>query len=354
MKPARVRNKRRLLSQFLNWTGVLALANQLHPPTLTIFCCHRIRKPGVNPRFDDGVYDIPRVEDFNTLVKLLARNGDAVSEKDIIDSIYHQRQLPRRSFIITFDDGYEECHSIVMPTLKAYSMSGLFFIPTQAIDDRQLGWWDQFAWILKRTKHKTVHIRGVQYDLPADYEKALNALKHMMKLTDDSNNRTLLNELSQACDVPAPSTEESSAELLTWNQIREMKASGMAIGSHTHTHRVLATLNLETQKQELTFSKHRIETELGEPIHSISYPVGGYEHFHHETKTLSYNIGYRLGFSYHTGVNAFEPFDALNLKRIATPHRPSELLAALALPSIFSRRSCAAESPKSFHLSTKT
>lgn len=347
MKPARIKNKRYAASTVLRWTGMLALANRIVPRSLTVFGCHRIRRDANRARFDDGVFDAPPPEHFEAMMKTLKQNGDAVSERDILDSLSGRTKLPKRGFLVTFDDGYEDCHSIVTPILKSLSIPGLFFIPTEAIDEGKLGWWDLLAWLLKNTRRASISVRDRVYRLPLEREQALGEFKAVMKLSHESKNRSLVEEVSRACEVELPDRAICSRELLTWDQIREMRAAGMSIGSHTHTHRVLATLDLETQRQELRRSKDKLESELRERILSISYPVGGYEHFNAETKNLAQENGYELAFSYHTGVNDPAALDAFDLKRMAAPHRTNELIATLALPSLFGRRACTLSHPNS-------
>lgn len=347
-KTAIIPHKRRAASSFLKWTGVLGVANRIQPSSLTIFGCHRIQRPDQLTRFDDGVFDTPQAGQFKDLMKTLAQNGDAVSEKDIADFAAGRMKLPKRAFLVTFDDGYEDCHSLVTPVLKSLSISGLFFIPTEAIDDRKLGWWDLLAWSLKHSKRTEITVRDKRYALGTETEQALCEFKQIMKLECAQNNHSLVEEVAKACEVSLPALDLASKELLTWDQIRSMKKDGMAIGSHTHTHRVLATLPPETQREELALSKKRLETELGESVLSISYPVGGYEHFNLETKNLAKECGYQIGFSYHTGVNFHSTFDPFDIKRIAAPHHSSELLATLALPRIFARRACALDSPAAY------
>jgi peptidoglycan/xylan/chitin deacetylase (PgdA/CDA1 family) len=68
---------------------------------------------------------------------------------------------------------------------------------------------------------------------------------------------------------------------LTWDQIREMAAWGMAFGSHTIHHVNLAIVTPATAEQELLDSKHTLEDELGQPVQFFCYPSG--EPFHHGT-----------------------------------------------------------------------
>ncbi len=59
-----------------------------------------------------------------------------------------------------------------------------------------------------------------------------------------------------------------------WEQIRQLNADGMVIGSHGFSHEILTNL-LDTQVQEeLSASKRHLERNLGIPVESISIPRG--------------------------------------------------------------------------------
>ena len=48
-------------------------------------------------------------------------------------------------------------------------------------------------------------------------------------------------------------------QFLTWEEVKKMSDSGMAIGSHTHTHPMLSTMTADESLHELTESKRLLE-----------------------------------------------------------------------------------------------
>jgi peptidoglycan/xylan/chitin deacetylase (PgdA/CDA1 family) len=61
---------------------------------------------------------------------------------------------------------------------------------------------------------------------------------------------------------------------LSWNQVRELAAAGMEIGSHSMTHRPPATLTAAQLHSEMADSKKLLEDRLGQPVVSASSPTG--------------------------------------------------------------------------------
>jgi peptidoglycan/xylan/chitin deacetylase (PgdA/CDA1 family) len=61
---------------------------------------------------------------------------------------------------------------------------------------------------------------------------------------------------------------------LTWQDGRELAASGMGIGSHTRSHRRLAELDDATAAMEIRDSKAEIEDQIGRPVLDFAAPYG--------------------------------------------------------------------------------
>jgi hypothetical protein len=200
---------------------------------------------------------------------------------------------------------------------------------------------------LKQTKKNEITFRGKRYAVPSPVTTLAETFNTMMKLEPARENENFLSELSVACDVQAPPAALCDEQLMTWDQIRECAEHGITIGAHTHTHRVLATLDLETQKQELMTSKQILEEKLDRPVRSLAYPVGGYEHFNLETMQLARECGYDLAFSFLTGVNDTSTISSYDIKRLDRQNDSSIYTGVFAMPWLFGKRSCAMMAPRS-------
>jgi peptidoglycan/xylan/chitin deacetylase (PgdA/CDA1 family) len=66
---------------------------------------------------------------------------------------------------------------------------------------------------------------------------------------------------------------------MTWEQIEEMAASGMEIGSHSRDHPDLRGKPYEYLVWQILGSRQTIEAHVGRPIHAFSYPSGAYDDF---------------------------------------------------------------------------
>jgi peptidoglycan/xylan/chitin deacetylase (PgdA/CDA1 family) len=137
-----------------------------------------------------------------------------------------------------------------------------------------------------------------------------------MKSRGSEKTAPLLAELSAACGVAFPERKLEEEQLMTWAQIAEVSRNGVAIGSHTHTHGVLATLPEGGQRWELGESKRVLEQRLARPVRTIAYPAGSYGNFTPATMRITRECGYTAGFSFHSGGNLLGRVNPYDIHRI--------------------------------------
>lgn len=347
-----IQGKKKALSKLLMESGLHRVVRVFNRRSLTVVNFHRIKPDGgsFHTDFDDDVFG-PTASEFRDHMLWLKHNADVISEDELLASLRTGAKLPARGAMVTFDDGYLDNFTLALPILKELGVPATFFIPTQAIDERSLGWWDLIAYLLKKCEKPEISVQGETLTLRGDLEPLKIKLQRWMKLKSADESRGLVEELARACGVPLPGPDVCGRELMSWEQVRATAAAGISIGSHTRSHRVLATLDLDSQREELICSKTELESKLGQKVRTLAYPVGGYEHFNRETKALARECGYEAAFSFHTGVNAVDGMDRFDIRRLSAPEDAAIYCGTFALPGLYARRRCEAAEPSSARLS---
>jgi len=73
--------------------------------------------------------------DFEAMLQYLRDNGyHTITTKDLWWSLDQTAPLPAKPIMLTFDDGYADAYSVAMPLLKAYGMTGVFFVTVNLVD----------------------------------------------------------------------------------------------------------------------------------------------------------------------------------------------------------------------------
>jgi peptidoglycan/xylan/chitin deacetylase (PgdA/CDA1 family) len=83
-------------------------------------------------------------------------------------------------------------------------------------------------------------------------------------------------------------------ETMNWDQLRDLVAHEVEIGSHTLSHAHLTQLTDAELSRELRESRERIEAELARPCRFVAYPYGDDDGRVHRAARLA---GYEAGFA---------------------------------------------------------
>jgi peptidoglycan/xylan/chitin deacetylase (PgdA/CDA1 family) len=305
--------------------------------SLIVFNYHRIREHHQDStQFHDEVFG-PTLAEFIEQITWLRQHTRIINETELLEMLASGRPFANRCSMITFDDGYRDNFTLAFPVLERYEVAATFTIPSEIITSRRLGWWDIISYFVKNTSKKTIELDGTLYSFMASRQAVMNSIISRIAREPYAFTRGLLDRLSAACEVDFPSREAQSAELMTWEEVRRVSRSVVSIGSQTHTHPVLATMDRGDQMCELATSKSVLEREIGKPVSSIAYPVGGYTHFTSETKEVARLCGYSIGYSFATGVNTVSKLDRFDIKRVSSPVTAAFLAAKASYPAFFAQ-----------------
>ena len=83
-------------------------------------------------------------------------------------------------------------------------------------------------------------------------------------------------------------------EVMSLEQIRGLPENLITIGSHTMTHPLLPSINLDEAKREISLSRVKLEKQLQRSIVQFSFPYGG---FNQKLVEICHEAGYQMVFS---------------------------------------------------------
>lgn len=343
-------NKRLLVANVLDKIGatgaLLALRRVVGSPWLPVVTFHRVLDPSQQAPylFDEGVVD-SAPDEFERDIKMIGRYFTPVGIDDVARSM-DGAPLPKNPILVTFDDGYKDNIEVAVPILKRHGVKAVFFIATQYLSQRRMFWWDRINYLLKRSKRDKIKLSYPNVvELPLaterDRTKAIGAALRAVKSSVGLDLEQFLDGLASAADVAwneGIDRELADSVLMTWDQVRELRRAGMDVQSHTRTHRVLQTLDAAQLRFELRGSKDDLESQLNEPISSISFPVGHRLKERADVREALVEAGYKLGFTNATGTHRMQAGgDPYDVSRIGLDFGTPEALfrAKLAAPFLF-------------------
>lgn len=277
----------RRLAQFA-WVRLLYLSGALwwakrdlnRHGAIVVLTFHRVLEDDCFSQTDSLPNIVVRKSTFRSLVRYVSRKYEAVDVSQAIPG----SQSPRLRVGFTFDDGWRDNFDYALPELRAHSIPATVFLCTGLMNQKAPFWPEQI--------HATLYesLRG-SYGKRAGrlVEALIEGLKYGTAEARASHLDLLLRQTN---GTPAQFHEGDST--LSWEQILEMRQTGIAFGSHSHTHQILTSVRLDAAKAESCDSKAAIEDKLRETCESFAYPNGNWSP---EIRDLIAESGYRLAFT---------------------------------------------------------
>jgi peptidoglycan/xylan/chitin deacetylase (PgdA/CDA1 family) len=161
--------------------------------------------------------------------------------------------LPKRSVLLTFDDGYQSMRQVALPWLLRFGYPGLLFVPTDYIG------------------------KCNEFDAAIEPQEAM-------------------------CD---------------WDDLRKLERHGVSVQSHGASHRRFSELASAELEEELRRSKATLEAGLGKPVEVIAYPFGDGGVNQQAVEKALERTGYRAACLYGGGPNRLPVANPYRLSRLA-------------------------------------
>jgi len=224
------------------------------------------------------------VDSFAQHVRALRRHFVVVSLAEFTAAVVESRPLPPRACLVTFDDGWLDTWQRAAPILADYQVPATLFVTSRLIGYTHGFWQERLCRALDtaakadRTTRDEARARltpfGIDRLLAApdrnDILQATRALKEARR-----HDVLDLVEALEALVGMCPAAEEPD-RFISWEQARELTASGFTIGAHGATHRLLDTLPDAEVTQEVEESKATIAARLDRCEPAFCYPNGSW------------------------------------------------------------------------------
>src|SRR5262249_771186 len=141
------------------------------------------------------------------------------------DLAANPRQLRHTQILVTFDDGYRDNHDVALPILRSHGVPAAFFLITGFVGTQHVSWWDQIAFMLRRTRRTVLNLDfpcPVSFDLLSrPRERVIQEVLRIYKGRDTAEPERLISQIEAACDVPRPRSEPKRL-FMNWDEARAL------------------------------------------------------------------------------------------------------------------------------------
>jgi peptidoglycan/xylan/chitin deacetylase (PgdA/CDA1 family) len=303
---------------------------------LVVLGYHRVGDPDAT-ELDRGVFSATDAE-FGAQLDVLASSFNVIGLRDVEPALEGRSG---RAVLLTFDDGYRDQAATAAPMLAERGLPGVFFLTTGFLDGGGLSWWDEIAWIARRSSAAEIpsdgHWLPEAVPLAGDREAAIRTLLDRYRVLPGEDGPAFVEHLASVAGTGR--AEAVGSPWMSWDDARALRPMGHDVGAHTVTHPVLARLDLAGQRREIAGSLERLRQELGQPVTSFAYPSGNLGSFDDHTSAILRECGVRRAFSFRGGwqrPGRGQPYD---LRRVGVfMDHPTPLVAAtVSAPFLLAR-----------------
>jgi peptidoglycan/xylan/chitin deacetylase (PgdA/CDA1 family) len=197
------------------------------------------------------------------------------------DDVICARVLRRNTVLLTFDDGRKDNYDIILPILREYRIAATFYICPGLVGTRAA--------------------------------------------------------VSSHPDCDDAASGRFTFDMMNWEAVRELRDSGMCIGSHTASHLDLTRCADSQLEEQIAGSKYTLERQLKIAVRHFSYPWGRFDaRVLRSVRAAGYETAAAVSVNPMLPIHPWDPF---TLSRL-TAHPAAgleELTRSIAFPNLLRR-----------------
>jgi peptidoglycan/xylan/chitin deacetylase (PgdA/CDA1 family) len=177
----------------------------------------------LNGHFIEEVGNDFSAQKFDLFIQKLMSCCHIIRLDEAVSMITNNAVVDYPNIALTFDDGFLECYTEMIPVPEKYKVKAAFFINPMSIENQNAKFASSF-------------------------------IKDNLRV-------------------------ELSKKFMTWDMIREIQTLGHTIGSHTYSHANLKGISPSELQKEIVQSREEIESATGKVCNYFAFPFGNQNYF---------------------------------------------------------------------------
>ncbi|MEC4685155.1 MAG: glycosyltransferase [Nitrospirota bacterium] len=280
---------------------------------------------------------------FRRHVRYLVKNNyNLISLEDAANLLESCKKVPRKTVVITFDDGYKSVYHAVFPVVKEFGVPITVFLATGSIGSSNGNlppFVDAVAHAIRNTAKRELDLSEwnfMKYPLRTAIlkEKAIKEVNEYSKNLSTINRKKFLEFIFRHLNVDAADYDLKN-KMLSWEEIIEMNKEGISFGAHTHTHPSLSRIPIEEAREEILLSKKLMEERLDKEISTFAYPYGSDKDINGKIRDIVEDVGFKCACVLKDGINRAGD-DLFLLKRACVTNQIKTTLLSFFSEAVFS------------------
>lgn len=278
---------------------------------VTVLTYHGVFPQGYKRRsqFLDG--NLISAEHLHRQLSRLKSHYDIITPEDFKQALDGVFQLPRRSVLLSCDDGLANVVSEMLPVLQSLDLKCIFFLTAGSQTENPGMLWYEELWLVLqaagaanlRFEHPAASLRRNPDDEAKRHAVWWQIVRELSK-TDIVVREDFIQKLTLAAGIRPEwkaellqnPVEQKRFQLLTATQVDELVRAGMTLGAHTASHPVLPMCTQKNAEIEISQPLQFAMSGWKTPVWAFAYPFGTAETVSSREVHLAETAGYRCAF----------------------------------------------------------
>lgn len=215
-------------------------------------------------------------ENFESHLRYLSKNGFCTLSLDEFLEFKNGKSFPKKSVVLTFDDGWLDNFVVAFPLLQKYNVKANIFVATDFIE----------------------------------------------RASNDARNE-MLTQMPTHSECKRLAKEEPSLAVCNWHDLQTMIDSGLVqVECHSHSHDNEG-ISLDEWKDDLTLSRMLLKNHLGVTSKHLCWPRGKYNK---KLMELALHLGFEALYTTKRGVNTNDQKSS-EIKRLSVKDKDEKWLS---------------------------
>lgn len=275
------------------------------------------------------------LELFRQQIDFFSKQFNVITMEELIAYYQQGEKLPDNAMLLTFDDGYIDDYTNVLPVLHKYKMQGSFFVPAKVFKEHSMLDVNKIHFILAKApidklvnslKMKMDEYRGTKWDYPSTDElyakyavasrfdpKEVIFIKRILQVVLPEDLRHIICDELYDMYVDIPEDVMARELYVSYDQMKVMKDAGMFFGIHGYDHYWMNHLSAEEFDSDVNKALDSMQGLVDKRNWVINYPYGSYSD---EVIARVKDMGCVLGLSTDVGIANIENTNRYMLPRL--------------------------------------
>lgn len=250
---------------------IAAACRHVHGSPVFVVVYHTVCE--TNPDHIKNLYRPRTPREFSADMEFLCRHFEPIDLPTLLKAVKGEEEIHRPSVLVTFDDGLREMAEVAMPILKGWGIKPALYVNLDFLDNRTLFFRQKASLLAERLRR--IGTDDVRWTTAAEIlamhgMAAQDPAAGVMKIAWDR--RAVLDEVAHVLEFDEAEFLARTRPYLTRDEVRALKAQGVAIGAHGFNHPNHRLLSPEERLAEVVGSTEATATMFGTGHRTFAFP----------------------------------------------------------------------------------